>query len=82
MMQLSALLGIPVVKTRRVLSEMVRCGLVEKTVSRYGTNIELTGKARVLLASGFQALYKESLHIPQLYRADSLLILGRVVSSC
>lgn len=76
---LSSLLGISETKTRRVITEMTRCGLVDKTVSREGTNIELTGKAQALLSSGFQALYKESLHIPQQCRADALLILGRVV---
>ena len=79
--QLSSLLGIPETKARRAIAEITRCGLIGKTVSREGTNIELTGKAQALLPSGFQTLYKESLRIPQQYRADSLLILGRVALS-
>lgn len=74
--KLSALLGRLKLHVQRVLNEMNRYGLINKVSSRDGSIIELTEKTQELLSLGFQAPYKEIQRIPQLYRGDSLLILG------
>lgn len=78
---LSNELGLPLKKVLMILGLLTRTGLINRIVSKEGTQIELTEKARVLLSSTSQTLYRESQHILRQNYAHSLQILHLIRSS-
>lgn len=78
---LSNELGLPLKKVLKILGLLTHTGLINRIVSKEGTQIELTEKAKVLLSSTSQILYRESQHILRQNYAHSLQILHLIWSS-
>lgn len=78
---LSKELGLPLKKVLKILNLLTHAGLITRIVSKEGTQIEFTEKAKVLLSSTSQALYRESQHILRQNYAHSLQILHLIRSS-
>lgn len=72
---LSKSLGLPLMKVLTILGLLAQTGLITRTVSKEGTQIELTEKAQILLSSTSQTLCRESQHTLRQYYAHSLQIL-------
>ena len=56
---LSKELGLPLKKVLKILNLLTHAGLITRIVSKEGTQIELTEKAKVLLSSTSQALIEK-----------------------
>lgn len=64
---LSNELGLSLKQVLKILNLLTQYGLINRIVSKEGTQIELTEKAEALFPSTSQTLYRENPHIPRQY---------------